>query len=61
MAANPEPKDSIRSLHTERPEVQPNPDRPEAADLLEVPGRMARVGLEKLKASVRKPPDMDWK
>lgn len=43
-------------IHAERPVVQPDAHRPEAADALKVQRRVLRVGLQSLAALVRQLP-----
>jgi len=46
VMAGPKPHEVLAVLHGERPVVNPNPNRPEAPDLLEMQGRMPRVAFQ---------------
>jgi hypothetical protein len=54
MASDPKPGDAILNVDTDSTPMQPDTSRPKFADLLEVSGRMTRIGIHERKASIRK-------
>jgi len=60
MAADPEPYESVGRLYREGAIVSPDPSRPEAADLLEVMGRMTWVSFQARVGLIGKLLDLRW-
>jgi len=52
VTADPEPENSIRDLHAQRPVVQPDPNRAKSSDAFEMERRVSGIGLKQLEALI---------
>ena len=61
VRADPEPDPVLSRPDSKRPMSNADPGRPDLADLLEVQGRMLRIGLQSLKVTIGKFSNRFWK